>query len=296
MSTKTQSSGSQYPFWIGGAAAMWSTVCTHPFDVVKVRLQTNEGRVNAGALRTMVNTVKKEGPLALYSGLSGSLFRQATYSTTRFGVYDMLKTKIANKDGTMSVWKSLLASMVSGCIGGIVGNPGDVLTIRMANDGKLPVELRRNYKHCFDGLYKIARDEGFLGLFRGVGPNTVRAIFMNSSQLASYDQFKQVLVHKLHFQDNIYIHFASSLLAGLVATTVCAPVDVVKTRVMNSAKQENAVAVLTSIVRNEGPSALFKGWLPAFMRLGPHTIITFVTLEKIRQLWDSRRGIALAAI
>ncbi|KAK9708497.1 hypothetical protein K7432_009594 [Basidiobolus ranarum] len=294
--TKSQSSGSQYPFWIGGAAAMWSTVCTHPFDLVKVRLQTNEGRANVGAVSTIINTVKKEGPLALYNGLSGSLFRQATYSTTRFGIYDILKREIANDDGTVPVWKTIIASMISGCIGGVVGNPGDVLTIRMANDGKLPLELRRNYKHCFDGLYKIGRDEGLSGLFRGVGPNTVRAIFMTSSQLASYDQFKHILLHKFQFQDNIYTHFASSLLAGLVATTVCAPVDVIKTRVMNSAKHENAVAVFTSIVRNEGPGALFKGWLPAFMRLGPHTIITFITLEKIRQLWDSRNSVMLAGI
>ncbi|ORY05749.1 mitochondrial carrier [Basidiobolus meristosporus CBS 931.73] len=296
MVAKSQQSGASYPFWFGGAAAMWGTVCTHPFDVVKVRLQTNESRANVGAVQTLVNTIRKEGPFAIYNGLSGSLFRQATYSTTRFGVYDILKRKVASEDGTIPVWKSLLTSMVSGCLGGVVGNPGDVLTIRMANDGKLPLELRRNYKHCFDGLYKIGRDEGILGLFRGVGPNTVRAIFMNSSQLASYDQFKQLLLFKLHLQDNVYTHFAASLLAGLVATTACAPVDVIKTRVMNSAKKENAITVLTSILRNEGPKALFKGWLPAYMRLGPHTIITFVTLEKIRQLWDSRREIAMATI
>ncbi|KAK9720771.1 hypothetical protein K7432_003929 [Basidiobolus ranarum] len=275
---------------------MWGTVCTHPFDVVKVRLQTNETRASVGAIQTLANTIKSEGPLAIYNGLSGSLFRQATYSTTRFGVYDILKRKVVNENDTIPVWKSLLISMISGCLGGMVGNPGDVLTIRMANDGKLPFELRRNYRHCFDGLYKIIRDEGVLGLFRGVGPNTVRAVFMNSSQLASYDQFKQALLLKLHFRDDIYTHFSSSLLAGLVATTVCAPVDVIKTRVMNSAKQENAIAVLTHILRNEGPRALFKGWLPAYMRLGPHTIITFLTLEQIRQLWDSRREIPVVTI
>ena len=33
----------------------------------------------------------------------------------------------------------------------------------------------------------MVREEGFSSLGRGVGPNVVRAILMNASQLASYD-------------------------------------------------------------------------------------------------------------
>ena len=34
--------------------------------------------------------VTKEGPLALYAGLSAGILRQATYTTTRLGVYTWL--------------------------------------------------------------------------------------------------------------------------------------------------------------------------------------------------------------
>ncbi len=35
-------------------------------------------------------------------------------------------------------------------------------------------------------------------------------------------------------------------------------------------------------VLSVGPSGIFKGFIPALVRLGPHTILTFVFLEKLK--------------
>jgi dicarboxylate transporter 10 len=45
----------------------------------------------------------------------------------------------------------------------------------------------------------------------------------------------------------------------------------------------------------EGPAFMFKGWLPAWSRLQPTTILIFVTLEQLKGLVDLGRakGIAL---
>lgn len=70
---------------------------------------------------------------------------------------------------------------------------------------------------------------------------------------------------------------------GAVATTLCQPVDVLKTRAMNAKPGE--VKSILSLVKNtakEGPLAFFKGYIPAFVRLAPHTILTFVFLEQLR--------------
>lgn len=48
----------------------------------------------------MINVARNEGLLALYTGLSASLLRQGTYSTVRFGTYDLLKEKFGPKDGS----------------------------------------------------------------------------------------------------------------------------------------------------------------------------------------------------
>jgi len=38
--------------------------------------------------------IRTNGALALYNGLSASILRQATYSTTRFGLYEVNSTII----------------------------------------------------------------------------------------------------------------------------------------------------------------------------------------------------------
>lgn len=43
------------------------------------------------------------------------------------------------------------------------------------------------------------------------------------------------------------------------------------------------------IVKSEGPTALFKGWLPAFLRLGPHTIVTFIVLEQLKVMVHQKK-------
>jgi len=105
-------------------------------------------------------------------------------------------------------------------IGGAVGNPADVLNVRMQNDKALPPDQRRNYKNVFDGLIRLVREEGPMALTRGLVANTSRGVFMTAGQLASYDEFKKLLLKSGLMKDNLGTHFTASFMAGFVATTV----------------------------------------------------------------------------
>eukprot|EP01095_Lingulamoeba_sp_RSL-Kostka_P017945 TRINITY_DN961_c0_g1_i2.p1 TRINITY_DN961_c0_g1~~TRINITY_DN961_c0_g1_i2.p1 ORF type:complete len:280 (+),score=85.21 TRINITY_DN961_c0_g1_i2:166-1005(+) len=272
---------------------MGAACCTHPLDTIKVRMQTNTaklgGKQSVSFFRTGFDIATKESVFALYNGLSASLLRQATYSTTRFGVYEYLKQKNAESGKKLTLIRKIVMSCTSGVIGGIVGTPADVTNIRMQNDGKLPLEQRRNYKNAFDGLIKIGRAEGIKGLWSGVIPNLQRAMLMTAGQLATYDQFKYFLLNFTGgvFKDNLITHFSSSLLAGFVATLLTMPADVTKTRLMTAkpGTYRGSLHCFFSIVKNEGPTALMKGFSPAFTRLGPHTILTFIFLENLKKLF-----------
>lgn len=50
--------------------------------------------------------------------------------------------------------------MAAGGIAGVVGNPAEIIMVRMQGDFAKPPEKRLNYKNCFDGLYKVRA--GFL--------------------------------------------------------------------------------------------------------------------------------------
>lgn len=258
---------------------------THPLDLVKVRLQTRKGDAPKNMVGTFGHIVRNDGILGLYTGLSASLLRQLTYSTVRFGIYEDLKSRYTTPGHEPSAL--LLGAMAasSGFVGGIAGNFADVVNVRMQHDASLPVNEQRKYKHAVDGVIRMAKEEGAMSWFRGWLPNSSRAAAMTASQLASYDTFKRILLEWTPLGDTLATHFSASFLAGLVAATVTSPIDVIKTRVMSSANKQGIGALIGEIYRAEGMMWMFKGWLPSFLRLGPHTICTFVFLEMHRKAY-----------
>jgi dicarboxylate transporter 10 len=97
-----------------------------------------------------------------------------------------------------------------------------------------------------------------------VADDQIRAVLMNASQLVSYDFFKDSLLSSGYLSNGMPLHILSSALSGTVATTICAPADVVKSRVMNASGNEGPVKLLVDSFKKEGPRFLFKGWLPAW--------------------------------
>jgi len=281
----------RYPFWFGGSASCFAACVTHPLDLVKVRLQTRSGNAPSTMVSTFAHVFTHHGLPGLYSGLSASLLRQITYSTTRFGVYEEFKSSLTTSTSKPSFPILIAISSMSGFLGGIAGNPADVLNVRMQHDAALPEDKRRNYKNAIDGLIRMTREEGWKSLFRGVWPNSMRAVLMTASQLASYDGFKRVLIEHTPMVDGLGTHFSASFLAGFVATTVCSPVDVIKTRVMSSHESKALVTLLTDVYKLEGVGWMFRGWVPSFIRLGPHTIATFLFLEQHKKLYRKFKGI-----
>ncbi|OJJ32419.1 hypothetical protein ASPWEDRAFT_663394 [Aspergillus wentii DTO 134E9] len=284
-----------YPFWFGGSASCFAATVTHPLDLVKVRLQTRAPGAPTSMVGTFGYILKNDGFFGLYGGLSAALLRQITYSTTRFGIYEELKSQFTSSSSPPGTLTLIAMASTSGFIGGIAGNPADVLNVRMQSDAALPIEKRRNYKHAFHGLVQMTRDEGAASLFRGVWPNSTRAVLMTTSQLATYDTFKRICIDKAGMSDNLTTHFTASFMAGFVATTACSPVDVIKTRVMSASSAESSghslLGLLKDITRKEGLKWVFRGWVPSFIRLGPHTIATFLFLEEHKKIYRKLKGV-----
>jgi len=234
--------------------------------------------------KMFAHVFREHGIRGLYKGLTAAQLRQLTYSMTRFGVYDVLKEKVTGNTPSQQpgLGTLILISSLAGFMGGVVGNPADVLNVRMQHDAALPAAERYNYRHAIDGLIRISREEGVGSLFRGVWPNSGRAALMTASQLASYDSIKGALlgVKALHMKDDMTTHFTASIMAGFVATTVCSPVDVIKTRIMSAKKKSGFGSLLVDIYKKEGLTWCFKGWVPSFIRLGPTTILIFLAKEQ----------------
>lgn len=126
-------------WYFGGLASAGAACFTHPLDLLKVTLQTQQD--NKMSLARLTGTiVREQGVLTLYNGISASLLRQLTYSTTRFGLYEVGRGQLTPDSGFIG--KVLLAG-ASGAAGGLIGTPADMVNVRMQNDVKLPPQERR---------------------------------------------------------------------------------------------------------------------------------------------------------
>lgn len=284
-------------FVLGGLSGIGATCVVQPLDLVKTRMQisgmgkaTKEYKNSVHCLQTVIS---KEGPLALYKGIGAALLRQATYTTTRLGVYTYLNDAYKSKNnGDPTLFIRMGMGMLAGACGAFVGTPAEVALIRMTADGRLPLNERRNYTNVANALMRISREEGIFALWRGCIPTVGRAMVVNMAQLASYSQAKSYFTQYFEMKDGIKLHFAASMVSGFITTAASMPVDIAKTRIQNMKaingvpEYKGTIDVLTKVARNEGIFALWKGFTPYYCRLGPHTVLTFIFLEQLNILYS----------
>jgi dicarboxylate transporter 10 len=269
-------------WYFGGLAGSGAACITHPLDLLKVHLQTQQ-EARMGIVKMTVHIVRNQGVLALYSGISASILRQLTYSTTRFAFYEVAKQAIIKPGESLPFSKKVLLAGLGGAAGGIAGTPADMVNVRMQNDIKLPMEQRRNYKNAIHGLWQVYKHEGISALFNGTTMATSRAIVVTIGQVGFYDQVKEFLLSTGVFSDNFLTHFTSSFIAGGTATALSQPLDVLKTRLMNAKPGEyRGIGHCALVIAKLGPLGFFKGFVPAFVRLAPHTILLWMFLEQMR--------------
>ncbi|VDO37822.1 unnamed protein product [Brugia timori] len=264
---------------------------TYPLDVIKTRLQMlpNRMEITKSDLQppTMLRTtwhICKIGSLSFYTG-----FRMGIYETMRFAIFDKEKQKI------FPIWQSAICGLVSGAVAQFLASPTDLIKVqmqakRLRKSDSVQPRFPNSY-HVFVVLYK---SNGFTGLWTGWLPNTQRAALLNMADLATYDFTKHWLIAK-GCLDNYYTHFIASLVSGMAAAVISTPADVVKTRIMVQLRSSDeklthqykgSYDCLKRICREEGFFALYKGFVPSYVRSAPWSLVFWITYERMRQIFD----------
>ncbi|KAF9940809.1 hypothetical protein BGZ65_006028 [Modicella reniformis] len=266
-------------------------------------------------------TLRSEGPRVLMAGVVPAMLRESTYSTIRLGSYDLFKgiysgmgpKSMRGGEETTALVK-LASGLTSGLLGSVIANPTDLIKgeVQRLFEEKagficstLIVRLQAywpsgkpRYASILAACKSIYIEEGIPGLYRGVIPTATRAMVVTASQLASYDTIKHWLLKRrdhngeARFREGYLTHFCASTAAGLVSSITTSPIDTIKVRYMNQQFSSSGRGVLYSsaldcvikTVRNEGPLALYKGFLMCWLRLGPHTMMSLIIFEKLRSL------------
>ena len=162
----------------------------------------------------------------------------------------------------------------------------------MQADGVAPPELKRGYRNVFHAIYKTAASEGVAALWRGVVPTVTRGAVVSMTQLATYDQAKEMLLgYGIVKKEGTFLHLSASVCSGFIYCLASLPLDITKTRMQNqmpladgSLKYTSIGDALMKIPRQEGILALWKGFPAYFARGGGHTVCMFFFVEKYKIL------------
>ncbi|XP_026995366.1 mitochondrial uncoupling protein 2-like [Tachysurus fulvidraco] len=280
-------------FFGAGTAACIADLVTFPLDTAKVRLQIQgESKLVPGAatvkyrgvLGTITTMVRTEGARSLYNGLVAGLHRQMSFASVRIGLYDSMKQFYTRGSENAGILSRLLAGCTTGAMAVLFAQPTDVVKVRFQAQARLSDGAKR-YNGTIDAYRTIARTEGIRGLWKGVIPNITRNAIVNCAELVTYDIIKELILKYNLMTDNLPCHFTAAFGAGFCTTIVASPVDVVKTRFMNSTtgQYSSAINCAFTMLTKEGPTAFYKGFMPSFLRLGSWNIVMFVSYEQIKR-------------
>jgi len=265
----------------------------HPMDVIRVQIQIDGGK--SGLVPVAKRIMTQQGMTGFYAGLSAGIFRQLTYGLSRFGTYTSLEDTFKQPGKQLPFYQKILFGMTAGFVGSICGNPAEVALVRMSADGKLKPEDRRNYKNVIDALLRVTREEGAKALARGIDSNIARNVVFNAAQLGTFSQAKDFFAGKFKMKDGLGLQFLAANVAGLFATVSALPMDTVKSRVQQM-KPVNGVMPYTGaadcamkMIKNEGFFALWKGFGPFLIKIGPHSIISLMILDSLKA-WGNKKA------
>ncbi|XP_059087954.1 kidney mitochondrial carrier protein 1-like [Tigriopus californicus] len=275
-----------HPFLFGGVASCMAEAVTYPIDTAKTRLQLQgqtidrryQHRLYTGLFNCWKRIVQEEGVARLYHGLSPALLRQAVYGTAKYGLYYSIKDWIPGEESNV---KNVACAIMAGGVSSAIANPTDVLKVRMQSQ----IALVKG-SSLVEGFRDIYFKEGLKGLWRGMVPTAQRAAVVAGVQLPVYDFAKLFFLRNGLLDNDSSNHLISSFCAGLAACLVSSPVDVIRTRFMSQRCYETKIYKSSfqcgfMTVKNEGLRALYKGFVPAFMRMGPWNIIFFLVYEQL---------------
>ncbi|KAG0015650.1 mitochondrial aspartate-glutamate transporter agc1 [Podila clonocystis] len=180
-----------------------------------------------------------------------------------------------------------LLGSISGAVGATVVYPIDLVKTRMQNQrSKVVGELL--YKNSIDCFKKVIKNEGVLGLYRGLGPQLVGVAPEKAIKLTMNDLVRRHLSDK-----DGNITFVGELIAGGVAggsqVVFTNPLEIVKIRLQvagEAAKTMEAGAPrpgAIAIVRNLGVMGLYKGASACLLRDIPFSAIYFPVYAHLKK-------------
>ncbi|KAI1438425.1 carrier protein YMC2 [Xylaria sp. CBS 124048] len=279
----------------------------HPFDTIKVRLQTTDAARFSGPLQCVVQTLRNEGVRGLYKGASPPLVGWMFMDSLMLGSLTIYRRLLAENVFTPKLLLSNdnatpplpavahLPSFGHGIAGIMAGSTVSFIAAPVEHiKARLQIQYSANkaerlYSGPVDCMQKIYGAHGVRGVYKGLAATLFfRSFFF--FWWGTYDVFSKLMRKHTNMSDPA-INFWSGGLSAQVFWLTSYPSDVVKQRIMTdpmggklndgTPRFRNWGQAAQAVYRESGVRGYWRGFLPCFLRAFPANAMALLAFEGV---------------
>ncbi|KAG9269968.1 calcium-binding mitochondrial carrier protein SCaMC-2-A [Astyanax mexicanus] len=269
----------------GGGAGAVSRTCTAPLDRLKVLMQVHGSRSSNMCLMSRLTQMIKEGGLrSLWRGNGINVIKIAPESALKFMAYEQIKRLMGSENETLGITERFVAGSLAGVIAQSTIYPMEVLKTRLA--------LRKTgqYTGISDCAKQILKREGMTAFYKGYVPNMLGIVPYAGIDLAVYETLKNTWLQQYGTDSTnpgVFVLLACGTISSTCGQLASYPLALVRTRMQAQATVDGSSQVSMSglfkqIMKTEGPTGLYRGMTPNFMKVIPAVSISYVVYEHIK--------------
>jgi len=269
-------------FIAGSCAGIVQVLLGQPFDIIKVRLQTQ-----AGLYSSMSDCISKiytnEGPLAFYKGTLSPLIGISACVSIQFSSNELAKrlrsrqNKISKNTTSLSRTDFVICGAFSGICNSFAITPVELIRIKLQIQGN---SQTNKYSGSVDCFRKIIKENGLRGLYQGLWITILRELPAYMIYFGSYETLMQISERKYGERSKIPITniVGYGAIAGVLLWLGTFPMDVVKSIIQAESfeKKKTVSAAVSHVYRTRGIGGFFNGLTPCLMRAPPINAATFL--------------------
>nr|OQO32250.1 hypothetical protein B0A51_00498 [Rachicladosporium sp. CCFEE 5018] len=282
----------------------------HPFDTIKVRLQTSTKTQFHGPLDCLLQTLRREGPSGLYKGATPPLVGWMLMDSLMLGSLTLYR-RLLNENiyqpyrlsQVASIWKGReaerdrlpvpghgFAGVAAGWTVSFIAAPIEHVKARLQVQ-YAKSKSARLYTGPLDCTAKVYRGFGLPGLWHGLSATLLFRTFF-FFWWGSYDLFTRTLQSHTSLSTPAVNFWAGGLSAQIFWLTAY-PSDVVKQRIMvdelgQGRKYARWRDAAKAVYREGGAKGYWRGFVPCFLRAFPANAVALVAFEGVMRGMDGK--------
>lgn len=282
----------------GTIAGINVTLVGHPFDTLKVRLQTQPSKnpIYSGVVDCFKKTIKWEGLGGLYKGVQSPLIGQMIFRANMFLGFGEGKRFLSNngKKALTNV-DYFIAGAIGWAWGSLAECPIDFFKTQMQIQivkSKANPEYVPEFNGFIDCVKKVIKANGLKGAYQGFIPHLMRNVPGGSVHLGSFEVIRNYYAKKYNVTVQelpASITMLAGSIGGVLFWIIFFPFDVVKSTIQGDSpfkekrKYRGMFDAYKQMWAEEGIKRFYKGLVPCMLRAIPANAVLLLTSSYISE-------------